>query len=154
MPRMMISFWALVATCFAFGASAQDRIVASDPDGIVAYFQAEGFPIELEVDGQGDPLIQVKYFGTSFSIYFWGCEDNQACQSIQFFSGYQTDAAVDLAKGRLQDTVGRTSDGPEPPRPTAAPTRRPEPSTPLGPETGGGRRRRLAVGFKQGVEAL
>ncbi len=79
-------------------AQAQSNIVASDPGTVMAYFEAQGFPITLDADNQGDPLLEVKYFGTSFSIYFYGCEENADCLSIQFFSGYRTEGAVTLEK--------------------------------------------------------
>ncbi len=82
----------------ALPALAQSNIMASDPASIIGYFESEGFPATLESDNQGDPLIEVKYFGSSFSVYFYGCDNNADCLSIQFFSGYRTEGSVDIAR--------------------------------------------------------
>lgn len=111
MTRLYTLFGAAALACAASGALAQDRIVAKDPGLILAYFEGEGYPSTLETDGQGDPLIQVKYFGTSFSVYFWGCEDNTDCQSIQFYSGYRTEGSVDLEMINMWNTDFRYARG-------------------------------------------
>ncbi|NKB26224.1 MAG: YbjN domain-containing protein [Rhodobacteraceae bacterium] len=82
----------------AYPAMAQSNVVASDPGSVIAFFESEGFPVTLDSDGQGDPLIEVKYFGNSFSIYFYGCDNNTDCLSIQFFSGYRTEGSVPVEK--------------------------------------------------------
>jgi len=74
------------------GASfATDTIRASDPDGILEWIKDEGFVAKAETDSVGDPKLEIRYYGTSFSIYFYGCTDNRKCEAIQFFSGYKTD---------------------------------------------------------------
>ncbi|MDH5797576.1 MAG: YbjN domain-containing protein [Paracoccaceae bacterium] len=86
---------ALAATLIAAPAFGQN-LVASDPEGIRNYLMEEGIPAKLTVDNVGDPLIEVRYFGTEFSIYFYGCTQNTDCTSIQYFSGYASDGAVSL----------------------------------------------------------
>lgn len=68
-----------------------DSILASKPDSILGWFQDEGFVAKSETDNQGDPKLRIRYYGTSFSIYFYGCKGNADCKSIQFYSGYNTD---------------------------------------------------------------
>lgn len=76
-------------------ATASD-IFASRPDTVLGYFKDSGFPSKLTVDNVGDPLVEVKYFGTSFEVYFYGCSNNVNCTSVQFYSGYRTDGRVTL----------------------------------------------------------
>ena len=97
MTTFRTAFLCATATTFlALPAMAQSNILASDPASVLNYFESEGFPADLESDNQGDPLIEVKYFGSSFSIYFYGCDENVDCLSIQFFSGYRTDGNVGI----------------------------------------------------------
>ncbi|KAE9628958.1 YbjN domain-containing protein [Parasedimentitalea maritima] len=78
-------------------ASAQ-MLVASDPDSLVQFFVEEGADVESTVDNTGDPMLEVDYYGTDFTLYFYGCTNNSDCKSIQFFSGYQTEGSVRKAK--------------------------------------------------------
>lgn len=87
--------FSLVCALAALPAAAQN-VVATNPDGVLAWFEGEGIPAKLEVDGAGDPLVTVRYFDTEFSVYFYGCQQNTACTSLQFYSGYRVDGAVSL----------------------------------------------------------
>ena len=71
-----------------------ENIIASEPSGVLSWFQEEGIPAKLEEDNVGDPLVSVRYFDTEFSIYFYGCQQNTDCTSLQFFSGYRVDGDV------------------------------------------------------------
>ena len=71
--------------------SAAQQITAQNPDSLLSLFQAEGFPAQMKLDGAGDPLITVRYYGTSFSLYFYGCQQGKECTAVQFHSGYRTD---------------------------------------------------------------
>ena len=87
---------AIAASLSVAAPALAGNLVASDPDGIRNYLMEEGIPAKLTEDNVGDPLIEVRYFGTEFSIYFYGCTANQDCTSIQYFSGYATDWAIPL----------------------------------------------------------
>ncbi len=89
-----ISF--IVAMGLTAGTGFAQNIVATNPDGVHSWFQSEGIPAKLEVDGAGDPLVSVRYFDTEFSVYFYGCQQNTACTSLQFYSGYRVDGEVSL----------------------------------------------------------
>ncbi|MEE9427197.1 MAG: YbjN domain-containing protein [Paracoccaceae bacterium] len=90
----------LVATSvFLFpGMGIAQQIVATDGTSVAAFFEAEGVEPTIETDNVGDPKIEVDYYGSEFSIYYYGCDDGKNCDSIQFFSGYRTDGSVRLSK--------------------------------------------------------
>lgn len=92
----------LLAGAMTFGAQsavvAADNIVASNPDAIKAFFVDQGIPATLEEDSVGDPLLKLRYFGTTFSMYFFGCSDNTNCKSVQYFSGYKQSDAVPVSQ--------------------------------------------------------
>ncbi len=86
------------AALMAMPAMASAEIVAESADSIVAYFEAEGASVESTIDNVGDPKLTVDFYGTEFTIYFYGCDDGKNCDSIQFFSGYQTEGSVRIAR--------------------------------------------------------
>ncbi len=99
---------ALAAVVSALGAAASaENIVASDPGVLVAYFFDQGIPAKLTKDDYGDPLIDARYFGTNFQIYYYGCTGGENCRSIQFFSGYRTDGRISLEQINSWNTSER-----------------------------------------------
>ena len=81
-----------------FAATAQaEAIVAKDGTSIANYFLGEGLEPELTRDDVDDPLIHIDFYGSEFSIYFYGCTDGRECTLIQFFSGYRTDGSVRIS---------------------------------------------------------
>jgi type 1 fimbria pilin len=61
---------------------------ATSPQAIADLLQQEGYRAAVGVDNVGDPKIDSSAAGVDFSIYFYGCDNSQNCQSIQFSSGY------------------------------------------------------------------
>jgi len=80
------------------GALSAQQIVATDATSVAEFFRGEGVEPAVEKDNVGDPLINVDYYGSEFSIYFYGCVDGADCDTIQFFSGYKTNGSVRLSK--------------------------------------------------------
>ncbi|MGB0799024.1 MAG: YbjN domain-containing protein [Planktomarina sp.] len=80
----------LTASVLAATSASAEQIKASDPDGLTNFLVAEGIDAKLGEDDYGDPIIRIKYYGTNFSLYFYGCNEAQNCQSIQFYVGYRT----------------------------------------------------------------
>jgi hypothetical protein len=77
-------------------ASAQsgcpaNNVCASDPEGVVAALQAEGYKAQLSKDNVGDPKIESSASGYDFTIYFYGCKDNNACNSLRFAVSFEDD---------------------------------------------------------------
>lgn len=75
-----------------------EMLVATDPDTLVEFFVEEGADVERTVDNAGDPKLKIEYYGSDFVLYFYDCNDNADCKSIQFFSGYKTEGSVRKSK--------------------------------------------------------
>lgn len=97
---------AVLTLAMTGGAMAQN-ITASNPQSIMDFFFAEGIPAQLGTDNVDDPKIDVRYYGTKFAIYFYGCNENTNCTAIQFFSGYATDGDVSLDQVNTWNTERR-----------------------------------------------
>lgn len=89
---------AAIATFLLPSIGHAEQINASDGTSIANFFVAEGFSPELTADSGGDPKVSVEYYGTKVVIYFYGCQDNRNCTSIQLFSGYRTEGSVRMNK--------------------------------------------------------
>jgi putative sensory transduction regulator len=77
------------AAILVIGAPAGAQLVtAGNPQTIVQVMQDEGYQTRLGKDAGGDPMVSVKAPGNSFDIYFYGCEKNDGCTSIQFVAVY------------------------------------------------------------------
>jgi hypothetical protein len=88
----------LAATLLLCPLAAQaENVYASDGQSLARFFLEEGAEVETTTDNVGDPKLRVDYYGSEFSVYYYGCEDNRNCDAVQFFSGYQTDGAVRLS---------------------------------------------------------
>ncbi|WP_264212101.1 YbjN domain-containing protein [Leisingera thetidis] len=79
-------------------AAAAQNVVAKTGDSVAGFFKDEGAKVEVTTDSVGDPNLKVEYYGNDFSVYYYGCDGNINCDAIQFYSGYQTDGGVRLAK--------------------------------------------------------
>ena len=88
-------------------AAAAQTVVAKTGDSVAGFFRDEGATVDLTSDSVGDPNLKVDYYGNQFSVYYYGCDNNTNCDAIQFFSGYQTDGGVRLAKINQWNTENR-----------------------------------------------
>ncbi|WP_259776396.1 YbjN domain-containing protein [Aliiroseovarius crassostreae] len=88
---------ATALAAFTAGGALAQNITAADPQSLMNFFADEGAPAKLDVDNVGDPLIEMKHYGTEFAVYFYGCDDGKSCDAIQFFSGYSTDGKTPIA---------------------------------------------------------
>lgn len=66
-----------------------ERVMASDPQSFVEFFEQAGFPARLTEDSVGDPLIEYRSNGDKMSLFFYDCKDNTDCQAVQFYAGYR-----------------------------------------------------------------
>jgi hypothetical protein len=75
----------------ATSAAAQDGnlVDASDPDRLAQIIQANGFQAAVSRDTRGDPIIRSAAEGVSFVIYFYGCQQNANCRSIQYTAAFR-----------------------------------------------------------------
>lgn len=92
MKKRLFFFPVLLALAFislslASPASAQN-VDATDPDVILSV--ARGFgDATLGTDSQGDPQIKGRMEGTSYVVFFYGCNDSgKQCGEIQFYAGW------------------------------------------------------------------
>ncbi len=89
----------VLALAFAApGLARAQQIVATDALSIANFFLESGTKPKIDVDEYGDPRINVKYQGSEFAIYFYGCNNGQNCRSVQFYSGYRTEGSVSYAQ--------------------------------------------------------
>jgi type 1 fimbria pilin len=61
---------------------------ATNAQAIAELLQQEGYRAAVGIDNVGDPKIDSSAAGVDFTIYFYGCDNGQNCQSLQFSSGY------------------------------------------------------------------
>ncbi len=85
------AFSALMAT----GAQAEN-LLASNPEGFLDVFFEAGYPAQLTEDAVGDPLIEFRLRGETESMFFYDCDNNKDCLSLQLYSGYMLDKAPSL----------------------------------------------------------
>lgn len=60
----------------------------SNPDKLAAVIRGLGYNATVSTDGDGYPMIEGNYRGSNYFIYFYGCDQSQGCNSVQFVSGY------------------------------------------------------------------
>lgn len=80
-------------------AVGSDAVTGADPAYIAELMKDFGYRAELTTDDQGDPKIKSAGGGANYSIYFYGCENNENCNSIQFSAGF------DLTDGTTLEVV-------------------------------------------------
>ncbi|MDX1821380.1 MAG: YbjN domain-containing protein [Alphaproteobacteria bacterium] len=76
--------------------NAADLLDGSDPAAILRIAEGYGSAM-LDKDSVGDPMIEGRIDGQSYTVFFYGCEGGAGCSSIQFttyFAGVRPDAAV------------------------------------------------------------
>ena len=97
MNRFLAS--ALTLLCLVSGeACAQAQMVtAQNPASVVEALQSAGYRAELTTDKSGDPMIRSTSSGTGFTLFFYGCDKNRSCKTVQFFTGYTDAKVTDLA---------------------------------------------------------
>jgi hypothetical protein len=97
-----------VALALALASAAQaadtdecpaDLICASKPETVVAAMQKAGYQAKLDKDKNSDPMISSAASGYNYDIWFYGCDKNKECDSLQFQISFLKDETntVDLA---------------------------------------------------------
>ena len=115
---------AATALLFASGAAqAEDtdrcwpgNVCASAPKTVMdALAKAELAPVMGE-DSLGDPRITVEYDGWTFAVLFYGCVENENCDSLQFSIVFEDDGnnTLELANAwNAAKRFGQLSVGPK-----------------------------------------
>lgn len=101
MKKLLLAL-VLLGTCnlSLAGTKAQpvEQIIdGSDPQTLVDIIQALGYRANLEVDGEGDPMIRSSVGGTEFALVFYGCsEQHDNCEILLFKAGYELNDKVGM----------------------------------------------------------
>jgi hypothetical protein len=85
---------AVVVTC------AKDMVCAANPETVVSALQAAGYRAKLTRSGPDKPpQITSAANGYNFDIYFEGCKEGEACNSLSFWISFTKDPtnSADLA---------------------------------------------------------
>lgn len=87
-----------LATAALIGTTAMADVTATDANTVMKAMQGFGLVATMGEDGQGDPKISSRVSDTKFSVYFYGCEDNDNCSSIMLKAGYDLDNGISSLK--------------------------------------------------------
>lgn len=69
-------------------AMAEILVKGNNPQQILKIIQNEGYTIEMDSQPGEDPVLMGKLDGSEYYVYFYGCDNGDGCDSIQFSSGY------------------------------------------------------------------
>jgi len=86
------------AAFIASSTIATAEITATDANVVMKAMQDFGLVATMGVDGQGDPKVSSRISDTKFSVYFYGCQDNDNCSSILIKAGYDLNNGISALK--------------------------------------------------------
>jgi hypothetical protein len=86
-----------MALGLATGAAA-DNLRASNPQSFIDYFFEAGYPAQLSTDAVGDPFIEFRFNGVVLPLWFYDCDANTDCQSVQFYYAYGLDEPLEFVR--------------------------------------------------------
>jgi len=89
----------LVFLLFYAHASVAQTVDPASPQTVVDALQTMGYRARLDTDSNGDPRIRTAIDGSDYSIWFYGCSENQDCDSLNLSSGW------DLSNGTSFEVV-------------------------------------------------
>jgi hypothetical protein len=93
--RLPVRFFAFLALGLSVPAQAEN--VTADPERIAQVMTAAGYQAEVVREEGVAPGIAAISRGYNFIILFYGCDAaNENCKTIQFFSGFETEAPPTL----------------------------------------------------------
>lgn len=94
----MIFKTAIAAGALALAASAAtaQNVTAGNPQSIMDYYFDTGMPARLGRDSVDDPMITVRHNGSEYTIFFYGCTGGTDCDSVQFYSYYDTGNSISI----------------------------------------------------------
>ncbi len=86
------------ATMIATASIATAEITATNARVVLKAMQDFGLVATMEKDSQGDPKIASRVSDTKYSVYFYGCENNDNCSSILIKAGYDLTNGISASK--------------------------------------------------------
>lgn len=95
--KLALKALAAALTLLSLNAFSGELIDGSDPAAVENV--ARGFgSATLEKDSSGDPKVSGRINGTAYGIYFYGCTENKACDSIQFSTGWARQNKIPMSE--------------------------------------------------------
>jgi hypothetical protein len=89
---LALGSWAAAGQAADKEACGKDLVCASAPQTIVAALQKAGYKASLSKSkSTGNPMIESAAAGYDYRIFFYECEDNAHCASIQFAISFADD---------------------------------------------------------------
>jgi hypothetical protein len=94
----------LMSLLLLIGLTAADPVIAqtvdpADPQSVVSALQDFGLRARLEEDSVGDPKVSSSIEGSTFNVYFYGCDENHKdCKMLNVSTGYDQNTPVSLEK--------------------------------------------------------
>jgi hypothetical protein len=89
---------------------AASMVCASAPQTVVSALQAAGYKAVLKKStNTGNPMIESAAAGYDFRVYFYECEANKACGSLQFRTDFADDGGNSAALANLWNKEKRFS---------------------------------------------
>lgn len=86
------------AVMIASASVASADITAKNANVVMKAMQSFGLVATMGEDSQGDPKISSRISDTKYSVYFYGCEDNDNCNSILIKAGYDLNNGISASK--------------------------------------------------------
>lgn len=85
-------------------------ICASNPQGVVASLQAQGYKAVLgKSDNSGNPKITSAAAGYNYTLFFYGCENGANCTSLGFSITFEDDGGNSMELANLWNKDKRFS---------------------------------------------
>jgi len=89
---------AAVTLAMAVPASAQTLVDATRPVDVLGFAQGYG-DARLDVDDYGDPMIIGDMEGITYTVSFYGCQNNIDCKTLLFHAGFTLPGLTDTTMG-------------------------------------------------------
>ncbi|MFQ5439551.1 MAG: YbjN domain-containing protein [Paracoccaceae bacterium] len=81
--RFLASLSVAVFLATTANLAAQEMVSPANAIDIAEALRDLGYRAQLKKDSVGDPMISSKAAGLNFSVFYYGCDDGDQCQSVQ-----------------------------------------------------------------------
>ena len=89
---------AFVVALGAFTLGALPAHATISPQEVARALEAKDHPAKIGIDDDGDPKVTSTIDDVHLTVFFYGCDHGQTCQSITFQSAFHVDGGVPLDK--------------------------------------------------------
>jgi hypothetical protein len=94
-PGLSAAFVVALGTT-ALGALPAHATIS--PQEVARALEAKDHPAKIGIDDDGDPKVTSTIDDVHLTVFFYGCDHGQTCQSITFQSAFHVDGGVPLEK--------------------------------------------------------